>query len=136
LKKPSERIQRLLVEVSLASLLVQDANGWSPLQAAISKSTLTFELVDFLVERRASYARQVRGVAAPCGTLFPSHVDDQYTKRLVEAHLDSLQAEDSGGRFPLGVATARDAPLDVVHYLIVAWPSSLVILRTQYGSKQ
>lgn len=133
LKEPSQRIVRLLVEECPASsLVVQDKSGRTPLHMAISQPTVPFELVQLLVERGPGALQK----ADTCGSL-PLHValasprtaTLTYAKCLVEACPESLQVLDRDGRTPLAVAIASAAPLDVVHFLLAAWPPALELLH-------
>jgi Ankyrin repeats (3 copies) len=133
LKDPSQRIVKHVVEKnSASSLLKQDANGRTPLHLAIRKTSLPFELVQLIMKRGpgALLKADKRG-------LLPLHValasrrtsTLKCTECLVKECAESLQVQDRAGRTPLAVASASDAPLGVVHFLLVAWPQALLHFR-------
>jgi Ankyrin repeats (3 copies) len=135
LKEPSQRIVKHVVEKTpTSSLLKQDASGRTPLHLAIRKTSLPFELVQLIIKRGPGALRK----ADKCG-LLPLHValasrrtsTLKYTECLVKECAESLQVQDRAGRTPLAVASASDAPLDVVHFLLVAWPQALLHFRAE-----
>jgi ankyrin repeat protein len=128
---PPRGIVPLLVEQCPGALLVQDAGGKTLLHFALGKGHLPFESVQALVhhEPGALQLADHRGFLPLHVALASQRTSTlAYATCLVEACPESLQVEDHAGRTPLAVAIASAAPLDVVHFLLAAWPPALELL--------
>jgi ankyrin repeat protein len=132
LKQPSEHIVRHLVEQCPESVAAQDSDGRTPLHLALRhQGLLSFDLVQHLVRHGGPGALQK---ADHHRGFLPLHValsakrtfTLRYAQCLAKAHPASLQVPDKDGCTPLFIAATSNAPLDVVHFLLVAWPSALL----------